>query len=305
MAAVINRSVTSLHNELEFLFESEVISQALYDDICNKIPRKLTPGQKLDLPGSQVVGIAEVTERVAAVQITPAAPSPPVAVHPASAGSGGKVEALYDYVAQDPTDLALVKGDQIDIIEKLNNDWWEGRGPSGKEGIFPANYVKELSDTPYMAPPPVSRSQSTVSSVAAASSTTTLPTVSSLAVNEEKSEKSAYPSYKQPDYAAPAAHYNPPPPTQYNPPPPEQYGYQAPPPPGYQGGYQPPPPQGYQGQQQQQYYQPPPPQTVVVEQGQQHQGGGGHLKSIGSKFGNAAIFGAGATLGGDLINSIF
>lgn len=136
MAAVINRSVTSLHNELEFLFESEVISQALYDDICNKIPRKLTPGQKLDLPGSQVVGIAEVTERVAAVQITPAAPSPPVAVHPASAGSGGKVEALYDYVAQDPTDLALVKGDQIDIIEKLNNDWWKGRGPSGKEGIF-------------------------------------------------------------------------------------------------------------------------------------------------------------------------
>ncbi|KAG5360830.1 Class E vacuolar protein-sorting machinery protein [Yarrowia sp. B02] len=299
MAAVINRSVTSLHNELEFLFESDVISKALYDDICNKIPRKLTPGQKLDLPNSASVGIAEVTERVAAVQITPAAPSP---APPAAAG--GKVEALYDYAAQDPTDLALVKGDQIDIIEKLNNDWWKGRGPSGKEGIFPANYVKEISSTPYMAPPPASRSMSTVSSVTAASSTTTLPTVSSLAVNDEKSEKSAYPSYKTPDYAAPAAHYNPPPPTQYNPPPPEQYGYQAPPPPGYQGGYQPPPPQGYQ-QQPQQYYQPPPPQTVVVEQGQQQQGGGGHLKSIGSKFGNAAIFGAGATLGGDLINSIF
>ncbi|KAG5368621.1 Class E vacuolar protein-sorting machinery protein [Yarrowia sp. C11] len=301
MAAVINRSVTSLHNELEFLFESEVISKALYDDICNKIPRKLTPGQKLDLPGSQVVGIAEVTERVAQVQITE--PSPPVAPHPSSAGSGGKVEALYDYAAQDPTDLALVKGDQIEIVEKLNNDWWKGRGPSGKEGIFPANYVKELSDTPYMAPPPVSRSQSSVSSAGVASSTTTLPNVSSLAINDEKSEKSAYPSYVQPDYAAPAANYNPPPPTQYNPPPPDQYGgYQAPPPPGYQGGYQPPPPQGYQ---QQQYYQPPPPQTVVVEQGQQQQGGGGHLKSIGSKFGNAAIFGAGATLGGDLINSIF
>lgn len=313
MAAVINRSVTSLHNELEFLFESEVISKALYDDICNKIPRKLTPGQKLDLPISQNLAIAEVTERVAAVQITPIAAPTPSPASPAASDSVGKVEALYDYAAQDPTDLALFKGDQIEIIEKLNNDWWKGRGPSGAEGIFPANYVKEVSNTPYGAPV-LNRSASSASTLPV-SSTTTLPTVSSLAVNEKSAypeEKSAYPSYKQPDYAAPAtnynpppvAQYNPPPPTQYNPPPPGDYSYQAPPPSGYQQGYQPPPPNGYQ-QPPQQYYQPPPPQTVVVEQGEAKQGGGGHLKSIGSKFGNAAIFGAGATLGGDLINSIF
>ncbi|CCH60250.1 hypothetical protein TBLA_0C04530 [Henningerozyma blattae CBS 6284] len=63
--------------------------------------------------------------------------------------------------------------------------------------------------------------------------------------------------------------------------------------------YQAPPPQ------QQQAYQAPP-QQVVVEQApakQHHEHK--HLKNFGSKLGNAAIFGAGATLGSDLVNSIF
>lgn len=55
------------------------------------------------------------------------------------------------------------------------------------------------------------------------------------------------------------------------------------------------------------YYQPPPPQqqpqpmVVQQEQKKSHHG----LGKFGSKLGNAAIFGAGATLGSDLINSIF
>lgn len=56
------------------------------------------------------------------------------------------------------------------------------------------------------------------------------------------------------------------------------------------------------------YYQPPPPQqqpqpmVVQQDQGQRRHTG---LGKFGSKLGNAAIFGAGATLGSDLINSIF
>lgn len=54
------------------------------------------------------------------------------------------------------------------------------------------------------------------------------------------------------------------------------------------------------------YYQQPAPQAqpMVVQQpqGQRHHSG---LSKFGSKLGNAAIFGAGATLGSDLVNSIF
>lgn len=56
--------------------------------------------------------------------------------------------------------------------------------------------------------------------------------------------------------------------------------------------------------------QQPPPQPVVVQQqapAKQHHEHhvGAHLKSFGSKLGNAAIFGAGATMGSDIVNSIF
>lgn len=50
---------------------------------------------------------------------------------------------------------------------------------------------------------------------------------------------------------------------------------------------------------------PFPPQGQDVQQQPQQQHHGGHLKKFGSKLGNAAIFGAGATIGSDIVNSIF
>lgn len=51
------------------------------------------------------------------------------------------------------------------------------------------------------------------------------------------------------------------------------------------------------------YYQQPQ-QAQPAQQAQQSQGHG-QLGKIGSKLGNAFVFGAGATLGGDLVNAIF
>lgn len=50
------------------------------------------------------------------------------------------------------------------------------------------------------------------------------------------------------------------------------------------------------------YYPPQQPQPVPAEQAHHH---GKHFKKFGSKLGNAAVFGAGATIGSDLVNSIF
>ena len=45
---------------------------------------------------------------------------------------------------QDPNDLAFEAGDIIEVITETNVDWWTGRNRSGKEGLFPSNYVEKL-----------------------------------------------------------------------------------------------------------------------------------------------------------------
>lgn len=71
------------------------------------------------------------------------APPPP----PPSAGdshpSTPKAVALYTFSGEEYGDLPFRKGDVITILKKSNSqdDWWTGR-VSGREGIFPANYVE-------------------------------------------------------------------------------------------------------------------------------------------------------------------
>ncbi|EGX96117.1 SH3 domain protein [Cordyceps militaris CM01] len=79
------------------------------------------------------------------------------------------------------------------------------------------------------------------------------------------------------------------------------------------GGYGPPQPQyGYPAgpPQQQNPYNANVPPMAVAEGGQAEGGAGGGKagelgKKFGKKLGNAAIFGAGATIGGNIVNSIF
>jgi len=48
----------------------------------------------------------------------------------------------YNYTAQQPDELSLVKGSKILILEKSNDGWW--RGQSGNSaGWFPSNYTHE------------------------------------------------------------------------------------------------------------------------------------------------------------------
>nr|2A08_A Chain A, Hypothetical 41.8 kDa protein in SPO13-ARG4 intergenic region [Saccharomyces cerevisiae]2A08_B Chain B, Hypothetical 41.8 kDa protein in SPO13-ARG4 intergenic region [Saccharomyces cerevisiae] len=58
-------------------------------------------------------------------------------------GAMATAVALYNFAGEQPGDLAFKKGDVITILKKSDsqNDWWTGR-TNGKEGIFPANYVR-------------------------------------------------------------------------------------------------------------------------------------------------------------------
>ena len=51
------------------------------------------------------------------------------------------VVAVFDFEAQEETDLGFKKGDKIEVI-KRDGDWWTGRIGS-REGTFPFNYVKK------------------------------------------------------------------------------------------------------------------------------------------------------------------
>ena len=54
--------------------------------------------------------------------------------------------ALYDYDAVDDTELSLQEGDHLTLISKDDSGWWEGKTMNGKTGVFPANYVEEISE---------------------------------------------------------------------------------------------------------------------------------------------------------------
>ncbi|XP_071953318.1 growth factor receptor-bound protein 2-like [Antedon mediterranea] len=54
------------------------------------------------------------------------------------------VEALFDFVAQEEVELSFLKGQHIEVIDRSDQNWWKGR-LNGKEGMFPASYVKSIN----------------------------------------------------------------------------------------------------------------------------------------------------------------
>lgn len=290
-AALINRSLTTIRTELEFLQESEVITEDLYNRILHALPQKYQKdqpafgvdklGAALKAPStpstpSDTDKLSQEFAKTAISNNVPAPQEPPRSFSPKPLGY---CKALYDYKSQEKGDLELSKNDKVAVVEHLSKDWWKGyksgANPSSA-GVFPSNYVSVISEQEFesnreQAPPPPLLEKSSYSS--------------SYHGQEKYGNKDQYNSYQPPQQMQMQPQQMPP--------------QQMQPQPSY-GGYAqyPPPSTNYYPQQQQQQQQP---QAVQVDQ-PQHES---HFKKFGSKFGNAAIFGAGATLGGDIVNSIF
>lgn len=235
-ASLINRSLTTIRTELDFLLESNVIDDDVYSKINESLPQRYNANQPRGSVSSS-----------------------------AGSNSGQEyVEAIYDFPPQQDGDLELHVGDKVEVLEKPSAEWYKGRC-NGKTGMFPSNYVKAAFSTSGQseskrAPAPPHYQGS----------------------NESKMEKQYTNSSNQSSFQQQQQQYPPPSTNYYQQPPPQQ-----------QVVYQ-------QAPQQQQ------PQQVIVQQPQQQQSNGSsQMKKFGSKLGNAAIFGAGATLGSDLVNSIF
>lgn len=289
--ALINRSLTTIRTELEFLHDSDVINKALYDALVTAIPKKynkdmepwgvdkISAGGNTKSTPTPQTSIDNVSESLASVSVQdaiappanpPAAPIPPRSRAPAL----GYCKALFNYDAQELGDLGLVKDDRIAVLEHLSPDWWKGykQLDTSKTGVFPSNYVSVISEAEFKnsarAPAPPANEN-----------------VYYIPEKTSSSEAHVPPAYQAPPSSGP--HYG---------------GYQVQQQQPSYGGYTeyPPPSTNYYSPQQQQQ-QLAPPQEV-----QQHtSGGSSHLKKFGSKLGNAAIFGAGATIGSDIVNLIF
>ncbi|TWW60031.1 drebrin-like protein isoform X2 [Takifugu flavidus] len=54
------------------------------------------------------------------------------------------VRALYDYRAEDESEISFELGDIIRGVETVDKAWWRGRSKDGRQGLFPANYVEAI-----------------------------------------------------------------------------------------------------------------------------------------------------------------
>uniref|UniRef100_A0A667WGI3 Sorbin and SH3 domain containing 2 n=1 Tax=Myripristis murdjan TaxID=586833 RepID=A0A667WGI3_9TELE len=65
--------------------------------------------------------------------------------------------AIYDFKAQTAKELTFKKGDAVNIIRQIDNNWYEGEH-RGRVGIFPISYVERMPSTekqqPVRPPPP-------------------------------------------------------------------------------------------------------------------------------------------------------
>lgn len=56
-----------------------------------------------------------------------------------------RVVAKFDFVPQDSEELGFRKGEVINVIEKEDENWWQGE-LRGAVGLFPVNYVEILNN---------------------------------------------------------------------------------------------------------------------------------------------------------------
>ncbi|XP_067672415.1 sex muscle abnormal protein 5-like [Haliotis asinina] len=54
-----------------------------------------------------------------------------------------KCRAAYNFDPSDDDELSFSRGDILNILEKVDDNWWRGE-LKGREGLVPVNYVKEL-----------------------------------------------------------------------------------------------------------------------------------------------------------------
>lgn len=57
------------------------------------------------------------------------------------------VIATHSYHEGDDTDLYFSEGDIIEVLDKIDKGWWQGKNlKDGSTGLFPVTYVETLEE---------------------------------------------------------------------------------------------------------------------------------------------------------------
>ncbi|XP_068432859.1 CD2-associated protein isoform X2 [Clinocottus analis] len=89
--------------------------------------------------------VANLVQRMSTIGIPTGGflPQPPAA---SKKPKRRQCKVLFDYQPQNEDELELKIGDVVDVIEEVEEGWWNGNF-NGKSGLFPSNFVKELDAT--------------------------------------------------------------------------------------------------------------------------------------------------------------
>lgn len=315
--AQINRSLTNIRTELEFLLDSEVIDTPLFDTLMASLPKRFSKDDSVwgldkanlvqrnanngaseksnasEKPNasekftSSISVLQSVSETAAALSNTSLNDVAPPQYPPAPLPTEKILEysmAMYNFESREIGDLLLSKGDKVAVVEYMSADWWRGykQGQLAQSsGIFPSNYVSKISEAEF-------NDSGEKAGLANARTGYDMPQSvtcqNSGPYQQQPQMQQQMPMQQQPSYGGYSQYQSAP--MNYGPIQPQQQQF---------------PP--YQQQQQQQPVQQQPEQQP--EGGNKFGSAHPNLSKFGSKLGNAAIFGAGATLGSDLVNRIF
>ncbi|KAK0202310.1 SH3 domain-containing protein [Desarmillaria ectypa] len=133
-AVVLYEYEATEDNEMTLL-EGELIEQI--EELDEGWWSGVGPGGKTGMFPANYV---QIVEQEAAPTTAPSPPPPPPP--PPAVDEGITAIALYDYDAAEDNELTFKEGDRITEIEPASEDWWNGKGPGGEMGLFPANYVE-------------------------------------------------------------------------------------------------------------------------------------------------------------------
>ncbi|XP_056418988.1 CD2-associated protein isoform X2 [Hyla sarda] len=117
---------------------------AFPDNFVKEVKKDSEPKEE-NLPKREKSGnVASLVQRMSVIGIPGMGPPPPPpnkAVKKKSKKRQCKV--LFEYIPQNEDELELKVGEVLEITEEVEEGWWSGT-ISGRSGLFPSNFVKEL-----------------------------------------------------------------------------------------------------------------------------------------------------------------
>lgn len=115
---------------------------AFPDNFVKEVKKDAEPKEENLHKREKSGNVASLVQRMSVIGIPGMGPPPP---NKSSKKKFRKrqCKALFDYIPQNEDELELKVGDVLDITEEVEEGWWSG-AISGRSGLFPSNFVKEL-----------------------------------------------------------------------------------------------------------------------------------------------------------------